>query len=54
MTKVACKASIGGFVSIDRRSCLFKCNKEVTVYVDIQAEALCLYKSNGSQVYLQA
>ena len=47
------KSLVGGFVSIDRRSCLLKCNREVTVYVNIQAEGrvfmgflslLCLFE----------
>ena len=32
-------------MSIDGgRVCLFKCNREVTVYVDIKAVAVCLYR----------
>ena len=31
-------------------ACLLKCNREVTVYVDIKAVAVCLYKSDGGQV----
>ena len=39
-------------MSIDGgRVCLLKCNREVTVYVDIKAVAVCcLYKSDGGQV----
>ena len=45
------RVKLGGFVSIDGgRVCLLKCNREVTVYVDIKAVAVCLYKSDGGQV----
>ena len=38
-------------MSIDGgRVCLLKCNREVTVYVDIKTVAVCLYKSGGGQV----
>ena len=38
-------------MSIDEgRVCLLKCNREVTVYVDIKTVAVCLYKSGGGQV----
>ena len=38
-------------MSIDGgRVCLLKCNSEATVYVDIKAVAVCLYKSDGGQV----
>ena len=29
---------------------VLKCNREVTVYMDIKAVALCLYESDGGQV----
>ena len=38
-------------MSIDGgRVCLLKCNREVTVHVDIKAVAVCLNKSDGGQV----
>ena len=38
-------------MSIDGgRVSLLKRNREVTVYVDIKAVAMCLYKSDGGQV----
>ena len=30
--------------------CLLKCNRDVIVYVDIKAVAVCLYESDGGQV----
>ena len=38
-------------MSIDGgRVCLLKCNREVTVYVDIKEVAVFLYKSDRGQV----
>ena len=38
-------------MSIDGgRVCLLKCNRKVTVYMDIKAVAVCLYKSDRGQV----
>ena len=38
-------------MSIDgSRVCLLKCNREVAVYLDIKAVAVCLYKSYKGQV----